>query len=160
MRRPVSASSSGSISRRLPALGAVATRADQAHRHPVADGYVGHVLADLGHRSGRLVAVDGRQRPAPGAVGVVDVAVAYRAGGHVDPHVVGPDGVEAQILDHQRFTEGATHNGSHRAPPPIDPSTGPGTLTSAGRARHLSGPLLSRIAARPIATDDELSEGR
>ena len=127
------------------ALGTVAAGADQADRDPVADGHVADSVADLGHCAGRLVAVDGWQLPAPGAVGVVDVAVAYRAGGHLHPHLGRPDGVEAQIFDHQRFTEGATHGCSHRAPPPTDPSTGPGTLTRAGSARHLSGPLLSRI---------------
>ena len=99
------------------ALDAVSAEPDQADRDPVTDGHVADSVAGLRHRSGRLVAVHRRQRPAPRAVGVVDVAVADRAGGHLYPHLGRPDGVEAQILDHQRFAEGATHGCSHRRSP-------------------------------------------
>ena len=78
----------------------------------------GHAGPDRLDHAGRLVAVDGRQFAAPGAVDVGDVAVADRAGGRPDQNLAGAGRPELDRLDGQRRAEGAADGGSgfHSAP--------------------------------------------
>ena len=77
--------------------------------------------ADLDDDARRLVAVHRRQRAAPGALEVVDVALADRAGGEPDPHLAAIGCCELHLLDHERFAERAADGGSHRPEDTVEP---------------------------------------
>ena len=69
--------------------------------------------AERGDPAGGLVAVDRRQRAAPGALGIGDVGVADGAG--VDRHcdLAGAGRGERDVLDAERFAEGPADGGAH-----------------------------------------------
>ena len=73
-----------------------------------------HARADLDDDPRRLVPEHRRQRASPGALEVVEVALADRAGGEPDPHLTAIGSCEPNILDHERFAERAADGGSHR----------------------------------------------
>ena len=71
----------------------------------------GHALADRLDHTRRLVAVDRRQFPAPGAVEIEDVAVADGAGSRLDQNLAPVRLGELDRLDDQGLAERAAHGG-------------------------------------------------
>ena len=77
-----------------------------------ARGQVADPGAHGGHHPGGLVAVDGGQGAAPGALGVVDVGMADGAGVQRDLHLPRPRRAQGQGLNGQRFPEGVADGGA------------------------------------------------
>ena len=72
----------------------------------------GHARSDRLDDAGRLMAVDRRQFSAPGAVHEEDVAVADRAGPHIDENFAGAGGAKLDQFEAERRAEGAADGGS------------------------------------------------
>ena len=98
-----------------------AAGADERHDDVVALGDTLHAGADLDDDPRRLVPEHRRQRASPGALEVVEVALADRAGGEPDPQLAASGRCELHVLDHERFAERAADGGSHRPEDTVEP---------------------------------------
>ena len=76
-----------------------------------------HIAADLFDDAGALMAIDGGQRAAPGAVDVMNVGVTDAAGLDLHLDVVRAGLGQLDILDHERLSELAADGGFHLTPP-------------------------------------------
>jgi len=94
---------------------ASAAGADQTDDHPVAWANAFDVGSHRFDDARGLVAIDRRKPAAPCALDVVDVAVADRASGDVDPNLAPRRRVEPQLLDDERRAEGAADCRFHDA---------------------------------------------
>ena len=106
----------GRLAEHLGALGtrgAGSAKADQGHHHMIADGDMGYAGADLLDHAGGLVAEDGGQAAAPGALEVEDVAVANRGGCQLDADFTRLRRGEVDVLDDQRLGEFTADGGFH-----------------------------------------------
>jgi hypothetical protein len=91
----------------------VPARPDQRDDHMIAGPQVANTRPDRPHHTCRLVPVDGRQDPAPGTLGVKDVAVAHGTGRNVHLDLARPWRVECHLLDHERPAETSADGREH-----------------------------------------------
>ena len=79
----------------------------------IAGGEALHPRAEAADHARGFMAIDGGKRPAPGAVGIEDVAVADGAGRHIHRDLPGPRDIQLDLLDRQRLAEGMTNRRAH-----------------------------------------------
>src|SRR6266852_8853096 len=92
---------------------AMAAGADQRDHDMIAALQPGDAGSDGLDDSGRLMAIDSRQVAAPGALHVVDVAVADGAGRELDLDLARAGLGDVDLLDQQGLAELATDGGFH-----------------------------------------------
>jgi hypothetical protein len=92
------------------AVTALAAHIDEGTDHWIANGEVGHALADLDHRARSLVAEYQRQRHGDSAVDGGQVAMAHAAGGKLDHYLVAPGRIDLDFLYHDRCVHLASYH--------------------------------------------------
>ena len=112
--------------------------ADQRHDDVVADREPFDAGTDLGDDTGCLVPEHGRQRAAPRALEIVEVALADRAGGELHAQLAGVRCRDLDLLDHERLAERAADRGPHLTGAVAWP--GAGIVAARGRRRCVEVP--------------------
>ena len=96
---------------RRGAAGTGAAGPHQSNQHRITHRIAFDARADIGDGSGRLVAINRRQMPAPAAIGIGDIRITDRTGGQFDLDLARLGRGQSDFLDAERCAEFAADSG-------------------------------------------------